>query len=171
MRKLIYKGLAIFAFAVAFNYNVFSQNLIVTLQDNTTETFAIAGIRSIKFGTSSMILNQLDGTVTTWNIEDIDNYAFDESTSLPTSAASSISAIQIYPNPASNLVNLKFEIKESSYITAEITDAQGRYVEQLFQGYVQGEQHYQWQSQVPKGVYYLRISTSQKLVTKPIIIQ
>jgi hypothetical protein len=68
-------------------------------------------------------------------------------------------------------VNLKFEIKESSYITAEITDAQGRHVEQLFQGHVQGEQHYQWQSQVPKGVYYLRIHTSQKLVTKPIIIQ
>jgi len=162
---------ALIALVISTSTYGYAQDLVVTLQDNTTETFAIAGIRSIKFGASSMILNQLDGTVTTWNIEDIDNYTFDESTSLPTPAASSISAIQIYPNPASNLVNLKFEIKESSYITAEITDAQGRHVEQLFQGYVQGEQHYQWQSQVPKGVYYLRISTSQKLVTKPIIIQ
>lgn len=169
MRKLIYKSLAILAFLTAINDNIKSQDLIVTLQDNTTEIFAISGIQSIKFGASSMILNQLDGTVTTWNIEDIDNYAFE--IGLQVEDVTNTSAIQIYPNPASNLVNFNFEIKERSYITAEITDAQGRHVKQLFQGYVQGEQHYQWQSQVPKGMYYLRIHTPHKVITKPIIIQ
>jgi hypothetical protein len=162
---------ALIALVISISTYGYAQDLVVTLQDNSTETFAIAGIRSIKFGASSMILNQLDGTVTTWNIEDIDNYAFDEITSLQAHAASIISTIQIYPNPASTLVNFNFSIKESSYITAEITDVQGRHAEQLFQGYAQGEQHYQWQSNVQQGVYYLRIRTPQKLITKPIIIQ
>jgi hypothetical protein len=53
-----------------------AQDLIVTLNNSTTETFAIATIQSIKFGDSTMILKEINGTVTTWDITDIDNYDF-----------------------------------------------------------------------------------------------
>ena len=53
-----------------------AQNLVVTLTNTTTASFPISDIQSIKFGASSMILYKLDGTVTTWDIIDIDNYAF-----------------------------------------------------------------------------------------------
>jgi hypothetical protein len=67
MKKTITLFLMIFPFCLGIK----AQNLVVTLNNSTIETIPIATIQGIKFGTSSMILNEFDGTVTTWNIQDL----------------------------------------------------------------------------------------------------
>ena len=66
------KGLLILSLVI-IGFCVNAQSLVVTLTNSTTEVFPISDIQSIKFGTETMILNELDGTVNTWNIDDIDN--------------------------------------------------------------------------------------------------
>ena len=158
-------------FAVVFSIGLKAQNLVVTLTNSTTETFSVSGIQSIKFGAETMILNELDGTVTTWNIADIDNYAFDGSANLSEELNIESSNLTVYPNPAGNLVNFAFTTSKATTVTIDVLDASGRLVEQVYQGEHQGEQTYTWNSNVKTGTYYCRINTGSKTMTKPIVIQ
>jgi len=158
-------------FAVVFSIGLKAQNLVVTLTNSTTETFSVSGIQSIKFGAETMILNELDGTVTTWNIADIDNYAFDGSANLNDELNIESSNLTVYPNPASNLVNLAFTTSHATTVSIDVLDVSGKVVEQIYQGEHQGEQTYTWNSNVQSGTYYCRINTGSKTITKPIVIQ
>jgi len=150
---------------------LFAQNLVVTLTNSTTKTFPISNIQSIKFGTSSMIINELDGTITTWNIVDIDNYAFYETTGLNEQLIAGNSQLSVYPNPASNLVNIAFSSVHSSQISIDIIDANGKIIDHIFQGKHQDGHIYQWNNSARNGMYFIRIFTETKVITKPIVIQ
>jgi len=164
------KKLLLAFFAIVISAGLNAQNLVVTLTNSTTEIFTIEGIQSIKFGDTSMILNELDGTVTVWDIDDIDNYAFDLTTSLNDDLNIASSTLNIYPNPATSLVNIEFSTTQSSRVTIDIIDVSGRIVEQIYQGDRQDGQKYQWNSNVQKGIYLCRIMTESKTITKPVVI-
>ncbi len=148
-----------------------AQNLIVTLNNSTIETFPIANIQSIKFGTSSMILNEFDGTVTTWNIQNINNYAFDNTSGIQDIIQSGKSDLSIFPNPSVGEVTIQFQLEEKSLITIEIIDANGNQIRQIYRGEHQGKESYKWDGNVPNGFYYCRILTNNKTIAKPIIIK
>jgi hypothetical protein len=167
MKKTISLFLMIFPFCLGIK----AQNLVVTLNNSTIETIPIAIIQGIKFGTSSMILNEFDGTVTTWNIQDINNYAFDGSSGIKDLIDISNSSLMIFPNPSIGEVNIQFESAEISFITIEIIDASGNQILQVYHGKHQGKESYKWDGNVPNGVYYCRILSDNKTITKPIIIK
>jgi len=148
-----------------------AQNLIVTLNNSTVETFPIANIQSIKFGTSSMILNEFDGTVTTWNIQDINNYAFDNTSGIQDIIQSGKSDLSIFPNPSFGEVNIQFQSEETTSISIEIIDAYGNQIRKIYSGAHQGNKTYKWNENVPNGLYYCRIITDNKTITKPIILK
>jgi hypothetical protein len=165
------KKIMLLLFAIICSLGLSAQNLVLTLNNSTIETFPIANIQSIKFGTSSMILNQSDGTVNTWNIQDINNYAFDGLTGVKDLITVSNSNLTIYPNPAIGLVNIQYTTGFNTFITIEIIDANGKPIQQVYQGEHNSSQLYTWDANVPKGIYYCRISTDNKSISKPIIIK
>jgi len=148
-----------------------AQSVVVTLVNTTTESFSLAGIQSIKFGPGSMIIYELDGTITSWDIAQIDNYAFDGATSLNDQFKLENSTLTIFPNPATHLVNIQFTSSYNTSVTIDIIDANGKQIHHVYNGNHQGIQAYQWNSSVPKGIYYCRIVTDNKLITKPVIVQ
>jgi hypothetical protein len=141
------------------------------MTNSTTESFPIADIQSIKFGAQTMILNQIDGTVNTWNIDNIYNYAFDESLELSDQLYKINSSLTIFPNPATNLVNVLFSSGQVTSITIDIIDVNGKQIQQIYQGMHDGEKTYHWNSSLAKGTYYCQIVTDRKVITRPIIIQ
>ena len=165
------KKIVLLLFAMICSLGLSAQNLVVTLNNTTIETFPIANIQSIKFGISSMILNEFDGTVTTWNIQDINNYAFDGSSGIKDVIDINKGSLTIFPNPSVGEVNIQFETKEISFITIEIIDAKGNQIQNIFRGEHQGKETYKWNGNVPNGVYYCRILTENKTISKPIIIK
>jgi hypothetical protein len=165
------KGFVLLLITVLCSIGLSAQNLVVTLKNSATESFPVSGIRSIKFGAETMVLNQLDGTVTIWNIEDIDKYAFDEDIGASDPLQADNSDVIVFPNPAANLVNIQFTSGQNTSLTIDIIDSNGKHIQQVYMGDHQGTHAYQWNSSVPKGVYYCRIATDSKVITKPIIIQ
>ena len=163
--------LVILAYIVLCFININAQNVVVTLNNSAIETFPIANIQSIKFGTSSMILNEFDGTVTTWNIQDINNYAFDGSSGIKDVIDINKGSLTIFPNPSVGEVNIQFESEKTTYITIEIIDAKGNQIQNIFRGEHQGKETYKWNGNVPNGVYYCRILTENKTISKPVIIK
>jgi hypothetical protein len=159
------------AFVLFSSIGVKAQNLVVTLTNSTTATFPIASIQSIKFAASSMIINEFNGTVTNWNIQDINNYAFDVATGINDLLDINKSSLTIFPNPSFGEVNILFQSEEKSFITIEIIDANGNQIQKIYHGEHQGKETYKWNGKVPNGVYYCRIRTENKTITKPIIIK
>jgi hypothetical protein len=165
------KNILLLALGLLSSMGIKAQNLVVTLTNASIETFPISSIKSIKFGNSTMILNELNGTVTTWDISDINNYDFSSSVGLNDQMNIENSTLQLFPNPSSNLVNIQFSGVQVGNIVIDIIDLNGKQIQEVYRGAHEGQQTYQWFSSSVKGIYFCRISTNKKVITKPIIIQ
>jgi hypothetical protein len=169
------KNLWLLALTLLSAIGLQAQNLVVTLTNSNTETFAVADIQSIKFGTETMILNELDGTVNTWDINDIENYAFDGVANIHESTTIISDEVNVYPNPSSGLVHINYSSNVSGQITIAVYDVNGRLIEELFNGESQETTAISWNAKannmVQAGKYLVKITTTNKTITKPIIIQ
>ena len=165
------KNILLLALGLFISMGIKAQNLVVTLTNASIETFPISSIRSIKFGNSTMILNEFNGTVSTWNISDINNYDFSSSVGLNDQVNIENSTLQLFPNPSSNLVNIQFLGVQVGNILIDIIDVNGKQIQEVYRGAQEGQQTYQWFCNSVKGTYYCRITTDTKVITKPIIIQ
>jgi hypothetical protein len=165
------KNIMLLALGLLSSMGIKAQNLVVTLTNTSIETFPISSIKSIKFGNSTMILNEINGTVTTWDISDINNYDFSSSLGLNDQMNIENSTLQLFPNPSSNLVNIQFSGVQVGNIVIDILDVNGKEIQEVYRGAHQGQQTHQWLSNSIKGTYYCRITTDTKVITKPVIIQ
>jgi hypothetical protein len=169
------KNLWLLALTLLSAIGLQAQNLVVTLTNSNTETFAVADIQSIKFGTETMILNELDGTVNTWDINDIEDYAFDGVANIHESTTIITDEVNVFPNPSSGLVHINYSSNVSGQITIAVYDVNGRLIEELFNGENQEITAISWNAKannmVQAGKYLVKITTPNKTITKPIIIQ
>lgn len=167
MKKLI----VLIAIGLLSSVGLKAQNLVVTLDNATTETFAVASIQSIKFGFNTMILKELNGTVTTWNIDDITNYAFsllssDDDDLIVTSE----NALSVYPNPSGGDLSIRFHSIENTTISVEIVGVDGRRLHEVYSGDHQGLQTYRFTARLSTGLYYCRVMTDRKMIIKPFVV-
>ena len=170
----MYRKISIICAAVVFLFskNTSAQNLVVTQNNAITNTYSIASIQSIKFGTSTMILQEFNGTVSTWNISDINNYAFSPSgVGVDENPSSFVNVLNIFPNPSSGVVNVQFQTEAMSNITVEIISGEGKKLHQMYAGNHEGFQTYTWSSNLSNGIYYCRILLDKKTITKPFIVK
>lgn len=162
---------ALGGFFLLVGIHAHSQDLIVTFTNSSTQSFPVSGIRSIKFGVSDMIINQHNGTSTSYAISDINNYAFDTKMSVLNPKGTQ-GMLDIFPNPASDLVNIAYESTFAEDIMIDILDASGRLVKQLFKGKHLDKKEYQWKPEgIGSGAYTCRITSENKVITRPVIIQ
>src|SRR5690554_959200 len=153
----------------------YGQNLIVTFTNSSTESFPITDIQSIKFSADEMVLYELNGTTNTWNINDIDNYAFDGSASIDDAIEITQENLTVFPNPATDKIIVNFESNSSDKITISIIDINGKVVAHLFEGNHNEVTQIEWsinsEGNVTPGTYLCKIKTSHKVITKTILIQ
>lgn len=154
---------------------VHAQDLVVSLTNGNNETFAVADINSIKFGATEMILNETNGTVNTWTIDDIDNYSFDGTTNINNESELLKENVAVFPNPATDKVNIQFNSNQTQQIQIEIVDASGKVIHQVYKGQHKEESSFVWtpqsQGSVGAGNYFCKITTENKVITQSIIIQ
>jgi hypothetical protein len=148
-----------------------AQNLVVALDFGIFNSFPIANIESIKFGVNTMTLKQNNGTTTTWNIQgQIAYYYFSPSAGIEESSTESDVSLNFFPNPCSGDLKIQFISEVNSIITIEILDSGGKRLFEVYSGSHQGIQTYQWNRNLANGVYYCRISTDKKTISKPFIV-
>ena len=171
MKTNLIKQFCGFALALGISPQLSAQTqLIVTLNNSNTETFALTEIRSIKFGTETMNLHSNNGDVITWNISDISSYSFEGPTGLSETEGFP-GKLELFPNPATNQMLISFSSAQSQHITIEILDLLGKKVRDIYSGNHSLHQSYPWQVDVPQGLYICRVSTKDGITTKSIIIK
>ncbi len=147
----------------------------MNFEDATTESFPIATVRSISFDSGDMQLNLLAGTTLAWPIVDIWSYAFSPlTTSVGDGAVAGM--LEIFPNPASEQVIIRFGGLPGVHYTVDIFDASGRLVARLFDGEAtagttQVMLDPRAQGMATSGLYVCRVTSADGVRTSPIMIQ
>lgn len=100
-------------------------------------------------------------------IDDINIYSLAASIEEP----QQITALNIYPNPATDRAFVEFQLAEPSNVNIQLTDARGREVRQINQGELQaGEYRFAIErGSLTSGVYYLHISIDESIITRSLV--
>jgi hypothetical protein len=171
----ILQNLWLLAVSLLFTSGICAQHLVITLNNTSTESFAISDIQSIKFDSANMMLYEWNGTVNTWDINDIDQYAFDGASNINETTTVKVDNLIVYPNPSSNQVHIKYLSGRSGDISIHIYDLCGRHVEALFDGLHRDKTEVTWyvkrQEALPAGAYLINITTETKVIATTVIIQ
>lgn len=154
---------------ICFGMNAQSQ-LILKLKNNSSETFDISNIRSIKFSESDLNLHKKDGTVQTWKINDIANYSFTIASATESVIDIQKSDLNVFPNPVSNNATIQYFTPLKEKVMIDIVDGSGKLVQTIYQGVYQGGQVFQWTPNLPPGIYCCRLLSESNIVSKPFIV-
>jgi myo-inositol-hexaphosphate 3-phosphohydrolase len=81
--------------------------------------------------------------------------------------------IKNYPNPFNSNTRIKISIPEKSYITLDVYDINGRFVQQLAKGnYNSGNYEYNFNgSNMASGIYFIVLRTDSKIKVNKIVLQ
>lgn len=82
-------------------------------------------------------------------------------------------ALQVSPNPASEMINIQFELQQSSQVTVLIRNLNGQVVAQPLQASLPaGKQNFTWSfaSQLPQGMYFVTLQTKMGIMTRKLMV-
>jgi hypothetical protein len=84
-----------------------------------------------------------------------------------------VSNIQIFPNPASDLVTVEFDLVDDKNISVEMKDVLGRLIKTGERSYLQAGHH---QISMPlgdvaKGIYFISVNSHAQVLTKKLVIE
>jgi hypothetical protein len=170
MNKVLFPIFFILSF-----FSLRSQNLLISLTNSTTEVFAVSDIRSIKFGPQSMFINRYNGSVHSWNINDIQSYSFTSTASIDSSPDVNTDILIVYPNPASDILTMSYSSTQSGLIKVDVYDDNGRLVHELFNGVHTGVTEVAWklidEVSTFSGNFTVIVSMNNRTISRSIIIQ
>jgi hypothetical protein len=149
--------------------NSLGQSLFVNLTNSTTDSYLLSNIRSITFNQNYMMVNEYNGSNTAYQITNISNYTFG---STLTNLAPQVSDVDVdlFPNPITTEINIYVKRKIEGQSSIKIWDVAGNLIADVYEGQLLTNQGYRFKVNAKPGNYYCTIQTSQKTISKPIII-
>lgn len=167
---LLMKSIGVLVALLLFTtINSFGQSLFVNLTNSTTDSYLISNVRSVTFNQNSMIVNEYNGSNTAYQITNIINYTFG---STITNLAPQVPDVDIdlFPNPITTEINISVKRKIEGQSSIKIWDVAGKLIADVYEGQLLTNQVYRFKIDAKPGNYYCTIQTSQKTISKPIII-
>ncbi len=111
--------------------------------------------------------NTKEGGLFVLSMQDVSNITTVQETTLP------LLQLSASPNPSSNYINISYQLPKAEHVYLQLYDLNGRLIRSLVaQHQNQGTQHIGLSTgELPKGIYYCRLSTNQQQVQQKIVIQ
>lgn len=167
---LLMKSIGVLVALLLFTtINSFGQSLFVNLTNSTTDSYLLSNVRSVTFNQNSMIVNEYNGSNTAYQITNIINYTFG---STITNLAPQVPDVDIdlFPNPITTEINISVKRKIEGQSSIKIWDVAGKLIADVYEGQLLTNQVYRFKVDAKPGNYYCTIQSSQKTISKPIII-
>lgn len=93
-------------------------------------------------------------------------------TGIANETAKNITGLQLFPNPATDVVNLNFKVDVAGQVNISVTDIQGRVIAVVQDGYLATGYHtVNWNVAVNPGLYFVTIKTNAGMEQKQLLIQ
>jgi hypothetical protein len=174
--NLRFAKLSLLFFAiVAFSTSIKAQSVYFNYTDGSNAAYNLSDVRKITFVADEMNLLLLDGSVYSWNVSSIGNYQFDEN---PLGVdellnIANIWQVAVFPNPATNLLNVKYNLPTVDNILISVFDLRGKLLLEVDKGKRTKGEHEEILdiSKLPAGQYVCRINRQTNTISKNIIKQ
>ncbi len=102
----------------------------------------------------------------------VDNLSFNGTVTGIEKQESFVTDMVVYPNPSSEIVNFKFNIKTAQQINIEISDINGKLIRSESFGKIQGETKQNMNiSGIAKGTYFVKIKGEKSIETRKLVIE
>jgi hypothetical protein len=150
------------------------QNIYVHTSDGLTHTYPLIDVTSITFDGNVMNLNLITADTLSWNFSVIDYYNYDQwYVSVPEGLVLDRSGITVYPNPATEFVNVRYNMLANETVNVAVFDIRGSLIDEILsESQTKGEHSTIW-SPAPglsRGTYILRIAIGNSMFNKLIIL-
>ena len=87
-------------------------------------------------------------------------------------SADALTYFNIYPNPATNMINLKYQLSETGIVNISLNTLLGKEIKKIYHGVALASEEYISIAEVAKGLYVVNFSLDGKLIkTQKLIIQ
>jgi hypothetical protein len=146
-------------------------HLLVQLTSGSTESYPLSDVRSIRFGSENMIINRINAAQINFNIANVVQYSFGDQTPVNASLSDTGAKLALFPNPASDFVDVVYTNTKPESVRIELFDATGRPVYEIFKGIHDGKQAIRQTIGLQPGLYFCRLSSDGKMLTKSLMIQ
>ena len=81
------------------------------------------------------------------------------------------SSAQVFPNPFSDITNIRLDLKESSEVQINVVNNMGALIASRDYGKVSGDQVFQFDgSNLPNGIYFMQVIVNGELSTRKVTI-
>lgn len=111
------------------------QNIYVYTTDGATHVYPLIDVSSITFNDNVMNLNLVTTDTISWNISVVDYYNYDQwYVSVEEGIVLDEIGLNVYPNPTSGDVNVRFELLEQSETRLRLFNLTGAEIANVFAG-------------------------------------
>jgi hypothetical protein len=167
------KSFLLFLLLGAISISSKAQSMYFNYTDGTNAAYNLADVRKITFVADEMNLQLLDGSVYSWNVSSIGHYQYDENPLGVDELLNKANAWQVivFPNPATNLLNVRYNLPTEDKISMAVFDLQGKLLIETNVGERTIGEHEESLdiSTLPAGQYVCRISGQTNTISKNII--
>ncbi len=175
MKKDKLRSLVLLIMAQLFSLGLFAQSIHFNYIDGNNSTYNLVDVRKITFMADEMNLQLFDGSVYSWNVSSIGHYQYDENSIGIVDLLSKANEwmVNVYPNPATNLLNVKYNLPNEDKILISLFDIKGKLLLEINAGNQAKGEHEETLdlSTLPDGQYVCHISGQRNTISKNIIKQ
>ena len=149
-----------------------SQDLVIYFLNEDTEAIPVETIDKMEIQEESLKVYSVEGGYTSYFIGTIVRYEFDFTTGVAVQYENLLQDVKVFPNPATDMVTIGFNLNRTTDIRLELVDLQGRIVQQKeHAGLTTGQYNLQLTHPNPSasGYYYVRIISNNRINVKPVV--
>ncbi len=174
MIRTVWLILSCLVFAGAAN----AQSVNVYLTDSTIHTYALADVQKVTHDENELALQFIEGSVLTWNFSVISFIDYNDlGLGVTDSQKPFVLDFSIFPNPASDIVNIRFESGYVGQINVSVFDFNGRLTDIIYKGEtLDGSLNLSWNGRteigkrVRSGVYFCVVEFGEIRISRTMII-
>jgi len=157
MKYKIVKLVAVFLASFGFTGLQAQSSLYVKTKDGTQTSFVVSNIHKLTFPTGSVVVTNKTGNPQSYALSTVRYLSFaDYKTEAPLVKTQEGSSLTLYPNPASNELNISYLATQGGTMRLRIIDLQGQTVLEQTQQSTVGENKTRLDiSPLPAGLYLL----------------
>ena len=172
MGKSISKPITLIVIWLLFTFGLRAQSIYFNYTNGTNASYNLEDVRKITFDADLMNLHFWDGSVYAWNVSTIGYYQYDASLNVHEWLNNANAwKVNVYPNPISTSLTVRFNLLKPNEVTIELYDIQGKLILSKNIGKKETGEHQEIfdLTSIPKGTYVCRISGKQNTITKTVI--
>jgi hypothetical protein len=120
-----------------------------------------------------MLIYHDNGSILEFEISEIRKLTFDQMVSFTeTPVLQKLLSMNLFPNPASNYINIDFSVPEEGEVVLELFSLNGVLVKSIYPGKLPSGNHsYRWQtSDLVHGTYICMVRQNQQVLSRKVIV-